>query len=215
MTDTDGTAGLDRRLADAIERIGHGMRSLAQRTAREHGLTPLQQQAVLALAQQPQARREVAALAQEFDVTTPTMSDAVAALERKEFVTRSPGTDGRRRSLALTPGGEEVARRLSSWDDPLTAALGALPDADRATTLHTLLRVIADLQRTGVVTVSRTCTTCRFFGPNEHPEPDAPHHCHLLRMPLPLAGLRTDCPEHEAEPAKTPAVRRRQRTTAP
>ena len=207
MTDTDGTAGLDRRLADALERLGHGMRSLAQRTAREHGLSPLQQQAVLALAQHPTARHEVAALAAEFDVTTPTMSDAVTALERKGLVTRSPGTDGRRRVLSLTATGVEVARGLSSWDDPLTTALAGIPEADRATTLHTLLRVIADLHRSGVVSVTHMCTTCRFFGRDEYPDPAVPHHCHLLRMPLPLAGLRTDCPEHE--PADAPAGRRK------
>ncbi|SDO32068.1 MarR family winged helix-turn-helix transcriptional regulator [Lentzea jiangxiensis] len=207
MTDTDGTAGLDRRLADALERLGHGMRALAQRTAREYALTPLQQQAVLALAQHPQTRHEVAALAAEFDVSTPTMSDAVAALERKGLVTRSPGTDGRRRLLTLTGSGAEVAGGLSSWDDPLTGALAGIPEADRATTLHTLLRVIEGLHRTGVVNVTHTCTTCRFFGRDEHPDPAVPHHCHLLRMPLPLAGLRTDCPEHE--PADAPAGRRK------
>jgi DNA-binding MarR family transcriptional regulator len=207
MTDTDGTAGLDRRLADALERLGHGMRSLAQRTAREHGLSPLQQQVVLALSRRSQARGEVAALAAEFDVTTPTMSDAVTALERKELVTRSPGTDGRRRTLALTGTGEDVARGLSSWDDPLTAALAGISEEDRATTLHTLLRAIADLQRAGVVSVTRMCTTCRFFGRDEHPDPAVPHHCHLLRIPLPLANLRTDCPEHE--PADAPAKRKR------
>ncbi|MFD4643467.1 MarR family winged helix-turn-helix transcriptional regulator [Lentzea sp. NPDC058436] len=207
MTDTDGTAGLDRRLADALERLGHGMRSLAQRTAREHGLSPLQQQVVLALSRGSQARGEVAALAAEFDVTTPTMSDAVTALERKELVSRSPGSDGRRRTLALTGTGEDVARGLSSWDDPLTAALAGISGEDRATTLHTLLRVIADLQRAGVVSVTRMCTTCRFFGRDEHPDPAVPHHCHLLRTPLPLANLRTDCPEHE--PVDVPAKRGR------
>ncbi|WP_199442052.1 MarR family winged helix-turn-helix transcriptional regulator [Umezawaea beigongshangensis] len=207
MTDTEGTAGLDRRLADALERLGHGMRSLAQRTAREHGLSPLQQQAVLALAQHPRTRHEVAALAAEFDVTTPTMSDAVTALERKGLVTRSPGTDGRRRVLSLTVTGEGAARGLSSWDDPLTDALAGISEADRATTLHTLLRVVADLHRSGVVGVTHTCTTCRFFGRDEHPDPAVPHHCHLLRTPLPLAGLRTDCPEHE--PADAPAGRRK------
>ncbi|GLY50457.1 MarR family winged helix-turn-helix transcriptional regulator [Lentzea sp. NBRC 102530] len=211
MTDTDGTAGLDRRLADALERLGHGMRSLAQRTAREHGLSPLQQQAVLALARHPRERREVAVLAAEFDVTTPTMSDAVTALERKELVTRSPGTDGRRRALTLTATGEEVAHGLSSWDDPLTAALAAVPEADRATTLHTLLRAIEGLQRAGVVNLTRTCTTCRFFGRDEHDDPDVPHQCHLLRMPLPLTDLRTDCPEHE--PANAPS-RGKQRSSA-
>ncbi|MGN9783161.1 MarR family winged helix-turn-helix transcriptional regulator [Nonomuraea sp. ZG12] len=197
MTETSGPADLDRRLADALERIGHGMRSLTQRTAREHGLSPLQQQTVLALSRQPTVRREVSALAAEFDVTTPTMSDAVSALERKQLVTRSPGADGRRRLLTLTDSGEEVARRLTPWDGPLLDALAGLPVEHRAVTLDSLLHVIAELQRRHVVSVSRTCTTCRFFGAHAHADPAAPHHCHLLRTPLPLTDLRTDCPEHQ------------------
>ncbi|WP_028921931.1 MarR family winged helix-turn-helix transcriptional regulator [Pseudonocardia acaciae] len=190
-------ADLDRRLADAIERLGHGLRSLAQHSARAHGLSPLQQQAVLALSRRPTVRREVSALAAEFDVTTPTMSDAVTALERKGLVTRSPGADGRRRLLTLTAGGEAVAGELAPWDGPLLAALAGLPVADRAATLHGLLRVIADLQRQGVVSVVRTCTSCRFFRPNARTDPAAPHRCDLLEAPLPLVDLRTDCPEHE------------------
>ncbi|EWC59763.1 transcriptional regulator, MarR family [Actinokineospora spheciospongiae] len=197
VTGTGGPADLDRRLADAVERLGHGLRALSQRSARGLGLSPLQQQAVLALSRQPTVRREVSALAAEFDVTTPTMSDAVSALERKGFVARSPGPDGRRRLLTLTEGGQEVARRLEPWDEPLLGALAKVSAADRATTLHSLLQVIADLRRQGVVSVARTCTTCRFFGPDAHPDPVAPHHCHLLRVPLPLADLRTDCPEHQ------------------
>ncbi|WP_406637807.1 MarR family winged helix-turn-helix transcriptional regulator [Amycolatopsis sp. WGS_07] len=188
---------LDRRLADAIERLGNGLRSLAQHSARTQGLSPLQQQAVLSLAHQPAARREVNALAAAFDVTTPTMSDAVSALERKGLLTRSPGSDGRRRLLTLTDRGHEVAAELSGWDEQLVRSLAARPEADRATTLHTLLRVIADLQATGAISVARVCTTCRFFSPDAHPDPRAPHHCHLLRQPLPLTDLRTDCPEHE------------------
>ncbi|MGI5132870.1 MarR family winged helix-turn-helix transcriptional regulator [Pseudonocardia sp. CA-107938] len=197
MTELDHDADLDRRLADALERLGNGLRSLAQRTARGQGLSPLQQQAVLALARQPQGRREVGALAKEFDVTTPTMVDAIAALERKEFVTRSPTTDGRRRVLSLTDAGASVARELSTWDDPLTAALAATPVADRAATLQTVLDVIGRLQQAGVVGVMRTCTGCRFFGRDVHLDPAAPHHCNLLQAPLPRAELRTDCPEHE------------------
>ncbi|MEU7788009.1 MarR family winged helix-turn-helix transcriptional regulator [Amycolatopsis sp. NPDC049159] len=197
MTGLDGTADLDRRLADALERLGNGLRSLAQRTARGHGLSPLQQQAVLALARQPQGRREVAALAKESDVTTPTMVDAIAALERKGLVSRAPTSDGRRRVLSLTEAGDAIARELSTWDDPLTTALAGVPVAERAATLQTVLDVIGGLQRSGVLGAMRTCTTCRFFGRDEHPDPAVPHHCHLLRTPLPRTALRTDCPEHE------------------
>jgi DNA-binding MarR family transcriptional regulator len=214
MTEPDHVTGLDRRLADALERLGNGLRSLAQRTARGHGLSPLQQQAVLALARQPRSRREVGALAKEADVTTPTMVDAIAALERKELVTRSPTTDGRRRVLSLTEAGDAIARELSTWDDPLTTALAGIPVTDRAATLQTVLDVIGRLQRAGVVGVMRTCPGCRFFGRDEHSDPVAPHHCHLLRTPLPRTELRTDCPEHE--PAQSaPSASQALRTPSP
>ncbi|WP_033288640.1 MarR family winged helix-turn-helix transcriptional regulator [Amycolatopsis jejuensis] len=194
---TEHVAGLDRRLADAIERLGNGLRSLSQHSARAQGLSPLQQQAVLALARQPESRRQVNALAAEFDVTTPTMSDAVSTLERKGLLTRSPGPDGRRRLLTLTERGSAVAAELAQWDQQVVAALAALPEQDRATTLHTLLRVIGELQGQGVVSVVRTCTTCRFFSPDAHPDPAAPHHCNLMQKPLRLADLRIDCAEHQ------------------
>lgn len=199
----DGAAQLDRRLADAIERLGHGMRSLAQRSARAQGLTPLQQQVVLALARQPAVRREVNTLAAAFDVSTPTMSEAVGTLERKHLLLRSPRADGRRRLLTLTDAGEAVAVELASWNEPLLSALANLPMDDRVTTLHSLLRLIADLQRRGVIGVARTCTTCRFFTRDAHADPVAPHRCELLRAPLPLRELRTDCAEHELAAAGT------------
>ncbi|GAB7045875.1 MarR family winged helix-turn-helix transcriptional regulator [Catenuloplanes indicus] len=188
---------LDRRLADAIERLGSGMRALAQHSARSQSLSPLQQQAVLTLFHRPTVRREVNALAAEFDVTTPTMSDAISALERKQLITRSPTTDGRRRALTLTPLGVDVARELTAWDAPLRDALARLPAEDRAITLHSLLRLVAALQHQGVMSAARMCTTCRFFRPDAHDDPAAPHHCDLLGAPLPLAELRTDCPEHQ------------------
>ncbi|HEX7304505.1 MarR family winged helix-turn-helix transcriptional regulator [Lentzea sp.] len=157
MTGIDGTDGLDRRLVDAFVRLGYGMRSSARRTAREHGLSRLQQHVLLALDRPPQARHEVAALAAEFGVATSTLSASGTALKRKGLVTRSPDKDGRRRVLALTEAGKEVARALSTQDDPLMAALAGIREQDRVTTLRTVLRMITDLESAGVVGATRTC----------------------------------------------------------
>jgi DNA-binding MarR family transcriptional regulator len=157
-------ADLDRRLADAIERLGHGLRSLAQHSARGQGLSPLQQQVVLMLAQQPTARREVNALAAEFDVTTPTMSDAVGALERKQMLTRSPGPDGRRRLLTLTGRGEAVARELSTWDEPLGLA-HRLPGARARDRLTANSALVAHAPRRvrGAVLIGRSDRAARLL----------------------------------------------------
>lgn len=193
----DGTASLDRRLLDAIERLGHGLRALSQRTARAAGLTPLQQQALLAVAHQPPQRREVGALAGEFDVTNPTMSEAIAALARKGLLTRAVGDDARRRVLALTGGGQEAAAGLAAWDDAVLEALHGLDESSKGAALDVLLSVIAALVRNGTITVARTCTTCRHFRPHEHSDVVSPHHCSLLDLPLRRTDLRTDCPEHD------------------
>lgn len=193
----DQTASLDRRLLDAIERLGHGLRAMSQRTARSAGLTPLQQQALLAVAHQRPQRREVAALAAEFDVTNPTMSDAITALVRKGLLTRTIGRDARRRVLALTDTGEQAAAELAGWDDAVVLALQRLEEESKGAALDVLLSVIGALVRDGTINVARTCTTCRHFRPHKNGDALMPNHCGLLDLPLRRIDLRTDCPEHE------------------
>lgn len=190
------SARVDRRLADAIERLGHGLRGLAQQSARAEGLTPLQQHTLLAIRRQPAARREVGAIAADLDVTAPTVSDAVSALYRKGLIDRVVGTDARRRELVLTAAGAEVTDRLEAWDAPLRTALGRLETKDKGAALDVVLSVIADLAADGTLGVARACTSCRFFRRDLHPAAAAPHHCGLLDLPLPRAELRVDCPEH-------------------
>ncbi|SEN27628.1 transcriptional regulator, MarR family [Nonomuraea pusilla] len=189
---------LDRRLADALERLTHAVRTLAVAGSQANGLSVVQLHALLALASHPAERRRVGALAEEFAVTAPTMSDAVSALERKGLVVRAavPG-DARRRELTLTPEGEALTARLSGWDGPLLEALGTLPAEERAALLQAALDLIAGLRRAGVITVDRSCVSCRFFRRDARDDPAAPHYCGLLEQPLPRAGLRVSCPEHQ------------------
>ncbi len=188
---------LDRRLADAVERLGHGLRSLAHQTARAEGLTPLQQSVLLMLAR-PVGLHEVGALAAEVDVTVPTMSDAVAALHRKGLVERVVGQDARRRRLNLTAERRHVAARLEEWDGPLLRALEGQNAAAKATALDVLVEVIGVLAGDGTISASRACSTCRFFRRGGGAGEAAPHYCGLIEAPLPLPALRVDCPDHLA-----------------
>ncbi|WP_206184605.1 MarR family winged helix-turn-helix transcriptional regulator [Thermoactinospora rubra] len=194
---------LDRRLADALERLTTAIRTLAVAGAQAHGLSVVQLNALLALASQPAERRRVGALAEEFAVTAPTMSDAVTALERKGLLARIPVPgDARRRELALTPEGERLAATLTGWDGPLVESIGRLPRPEREALLRSALDLIAGLRRAGVITVDRSCVSCRFFGRDVRDDPAAPHFCGLLEQPLPAAELRVDCPEHEPAQAR-------------
>jgi DNA-binding MarR family transcriptional regulator len=187
---------IDSRLADALERVGHVLRTQIRAAGAGHGLSPIQAQLLMRIATVDQPGREPARLAGWFDVSRPTVSDATAALRRKDLLTHEPVSGDRRRTrLVLTPSGRKVAGQLAGWDESVRAELAALPPSAKASTLTLLLDLIGGMQQSGLVSVARTCTTCRFYRP--HTGPVSAGHCTLLDVPLPPASLRLDCPEHE------------------
>jgi len=189
---------LDARLADAVERLGNALRHHDQHQAGPLGLTPLQLRLLRAAASLPAERRRTGALAAELEVTQPTVSDALRVLEGKGLVSRIADADDRRASLAApTAAGRDLLARLDAPRALLAPTLERLTDEQKVATLETLLALIADLLAEDVITVARTCTTCRFFAQDLHADGAVPHHCRLLDRPLPRSELRTDCPEHQ------------------
>ncbi len=193
---------LDAKLVAALQRVGQALRVQLWDAAKQRGLSPTQLQVLLRLASDPPARRRIGVLAAELDVTHPTVSDAVAVLRRKGLIERQG--DARRAPLALTSRGWETANAVTGWLDRTRAVLARLPTDDKQRTLRVARDLIADLQRTGVITVARMCATCRFFRRGAHPSAPQPHHCALVDAPMADAELRIDCAEHE--PATEPAL---------
>lgn len=189
-TPEDEAGALDAKLTAALERLGQALRVQLGEAARRHGLSPTQAQILLRMNASPPVRR-VGALAAEFDVTHPTVSDAVAALRRKGLVCGEPGP------LMLTSHGRTVARKLAAWDLRTRRAVASVPAAHKHLAFRLLLDVIAALQQAGGITVARMCVTCRHFRPAEHRGSPKPHHCALLDAPLGEGDLRVDCAEHE------------------
>ena len=193
-----GARDLDTKLAAALERVGQALRTELRQRAREHGLTPTQAQVLLRLAHERRERRRVGTLAADLDLSAPTLSDAVAVLLRKGLVQRAPDpADARARTLRLTQRGELAARRLEDWDERIQQQLAELSRTGKEETLLLLLDLIARLYRDGVVSVARTCVTCRHLRVTRDAEGGARRHCALLDMPLGDGDLRLDCPEHE------------------
>jgi DNA-binding MarR family transcriptional regulator len=209
---SDGEYGdVDRKLAVALERIAAGGRKLLRAAALAESLSTTQAELLLQIFTAEREVRAPATLAQRLDVSRPTVTDALATLDRKGLVVRQPHpADGRRRVLDLTLHGRAVAERLSGWDTPLVKAVAKMAESDRSDTLRALLDVIAELTEARVVSVARTCTTCRFFRPDLHPGA-APHHCLRLDAPLLNADLRVDCQLHERPlPVRAESASRRQ-----
>ena len=186
--------GLDAKLVGALDRAGHALDAELRRGARARGLTATQGRVLLRLSAEPVERRRVGALAAEFDLRQPTVSDAVSALERKGLVRRRAARDDARAvDLELTERGRRVAAALSDWDERVHVSLGELAGERKEAALSLLLDLLADLNRQGVIAEARMCTTCRFLRRHAN----SPGYCTLLEVELEPADLRVDCPEHQ------------------
>lgn len=189
--------GVDPKLVAAIDRLGQALRVQMGQVARMHGLTSTQLQLLVRLRVDPPERRRVGALAAEFDVTLPTVSDAITTLERKGLVEREPEpSDGRGVRIMLTRRGHEVAETADAWQVRAQRLLGGVTTSDKERALGFLLGLLAELHREGLVSVARVCPNCSFFREFEGRGDDA-HRCAFLDIDLGPGDLRVDCPDHE------------------
>lgn len=183
------------------EQLSHGLARLAAlarqddwRAGEVEGLTPTQGDILRTLIQRQEGLR-VSVLAAHLNVTQPTASDAVAALERKGLIGKlADPEDARALIVRPTRSGRALARR---WPLSFGAIVDTLTPADQVLLLGIVTRSIQALQRTGAISLQRMCLSCRHFAPNLHRDTARPHHCRFIDAPLGEGDLRVDCPDHE------------------
>lgn len=187
------------QIATGLAKVGTFLRSEQWRQAEPAAMTPTQAQILVHLVQRGPTR--VTALAEELSVTQPTVSDSVSVLERKGHVERRRDPhDARATLLSPTPSGRRAAMSVAVWPDALLAAVDTMEPQEQAVFLKALTKMIRSLQVQGAIPVQRMCASCRFFRPNVHDDPAAPHHCAFVDAAFGDAELRLDCGEHEAAP---------------
>ncbi len=189
---------VDGKIVASLERLAQLFRVLLREGAQKHDLSPIQAQFLVYLLFHDVKLRRASRLAEEFDLTRATVSDAVSSLEKKALIQRESWPEDKRVvTLRLTPTGEKLAAELSTWANIVEEHLRASSPEEKEVVMRFLMNLIASLQRAGIITVARMCVTCRFFRRDEHSNSDSPHHCALLDAPLVGSDLRIDCPEHE------------------
>ena len=188
---------LDRRVGDALGRIGTALRSQAWKGAEAQRLTPTQGD-ILALLRARGGPQRLSEVAEGLGITRPTACEAVATLVRKGLLIKEKDANDRRAiGLRLTVDGVWEADRIAHWPDFLTDAVGTLSQTEQETVYLALIKMIGALQRSGNIAGSRMCLTCRHFQPNAHDGSEARHHCSHFASPIGDRHLRLDCTEYE------------------
>jgi DNA-binding MarR family transcriptional regulator len=194
MTDI-GASNIDSKIVASLERIAQAFRVLLWEASKEYGLSPIQVQVLAFLLNHPEKRRKASALAAEFDMTKPTISNTLKILEEKGLIKRfSEPQDTRSAIIHLTEKGRMAAAKTSGFAKQLREPVARLYPVEKDALLHGLLIIIEQLNRSGVITVQRMCLTCSHYRSELNGQK---HFCRLLNKELAVHELRIDCPEHE------------------
>ncbi len=192
--DPQAQAGsIDAKIVVALERVAEVFRVSLWEAGKEHGLSPLQIQLLIFLNFHAAEQCKVSYLAQEFNLSKPTISEAVRTLLKKKLIRKeTEPADTRSYTIHLTAGGKELAEQTASFANGMIPAFDSWSEKRKSTFYRDLLQLIAQLQKLGFISIQRSCLRCRFFEQGK-----AGYFCKLLKMPLQEADLRVDCPEFE------------------
>jgi len=183
---------IESRIVVALERISAAFRVLLWNEGKENTLSPIQIQILIFLHFHLSEKAKISHLAEEFNMTKATISDSVRVLLIKGFVTKKTNpSDARSYYLSLTAQGKEIAQKASLFTASMEQPLHKLSDEQKNEMLNGLLKLIYDLNKSGIITVQRMCFTCSNYLPD-----NGIHYCKLLKSRLAENELRIDCPEH-------------------
>jgi DNA-binding MarR family transcriptional regulator len=187
---------IEERLRGALAKLSLAAREDYRKQAKDEGLSALQAQTLSLLAREGPI--EMGELSMRLGLTPPTVSDSVAALERRGLVRREPLFHDRRRVRAIaTPRGKKIGRTFATWPEVFEEGIAGLSREEKEVFFRILVRMILSLLAKGVIEDARMCATCAYFRAHVHGDVDRPHHCALVDVPLGPASLRLDCPDHE------------------
>lgn len=184
------------KLVVGLERISEVFKILLWEKAKVVGLSPIQIQILIFIAYHKENLCNVSHLAKEFNITKPTVSDAIKILDKKELIIKDySSSDSRSYIIQLSESGEKVVSETYDFANPLKSQLSGLNKKDLESLFKTMSQLIYKLNQKGILTVQRTCYGCKFYQKNKKAD-----YCNLLEKELANQDIRLDCPEFEKKP---------------
>ncbi|GEP91343.1 DNA-binding transcriptional regulator, MarR family [Chitinophaga terrae (ex Kim and Jung 2007)] len=175
------------KVVASLERLSEAFRVLLWQEATQYGLSPIQIQVLTFLLHYPEEKRTVTTLANYFNMTKATISDAVKSLEQKNYLIRKPSpTDTRSHTLHLVKEGRAIARKVERFADPLQETVEQLSSKEQVGLLEQLMQLIHRLNQKEVISTQPMCLNC------EHYTLKRGHYCNVLKSSL-KGGLLIDC----------------------
>ncbi|RIA11072.1 transcriptional regulator [Flavobacteriaceae bacterium MAR_2010_72] len=187
---------ISSKIVAGLERLSEVFKIMLWEKAKLVGLSPIQIQILVFIAFHKRNLCNISHLAKEFNVTKPTISDAVRVLDNKGFIIKDySSSDNRSYTILLSDLGHEMVSKIDDFSNPLKTQIDGFSKPELQSLFATLSQLIYKLNQNGILTVQRTCFGCKFYEIN-----DEKNYCNLLRKELLSEHIRIDCPEYEEKP---------------
>jgi DNA-binding MarR family transcriptional regulator len=186
-------AHLDNKIVAGLERLSQVFRILLLEKAKEHSLSPVQIQLLIFIQYHSPDKTTISYLAQEFNLTKPTISDAIKALEQKKLIKKfTDHRDTRSYTIQLTLSGKRVVTETENFANPLISIIAKSNDTDKKVLWENISKLIIQLHKLAIISVQRTCFNCQHYAIE-----NKTHFCNLLNQKLDAQDIRIDCGEFE------------------
>ncbi len=188
---SDQNKHLDHKIVAGLERLAQVFRVLVWEQAKVLGLSPIQIQLMIFIKYHPEGQTTISYLAKEFNLTKPTVSDAVKVLEEKKLIKKyTSGEDTRSYTIRLTASGNKMVAETENFADPIRQLVAQSKSIHQTELWQGIYELIRGLNQQGIISVQRTCTTCKHYAfKNNLP------YCSLLEQKLLPKDIRIDCEE--------------------
>jgi DNA-binding MarR family transcriptional regulator len=186
-------SSLDNKIVAGLERLSQVFRILLWEKAKEYSLSPIQIQLLIFIQHHSADKTTVSYLAQEFNFTKPTISDAIKVLEQKKLIKKNTDSkDTRSYTIQLTASGKKIVSETENFANPITEIITKSNEADQLILWENISNLISLLNRQEIISIQRTCFNCRHYTVKNKNA-----FCTLLNQKLFTKDIRIDCEEFD------------------
>ena len=186
-------SNLDYKIVAGLERLSQVFRIFLWEKAKEYSLSPIQIQLMIFIRHHAQDKSTISYLAQEFNFTKPTISDAIKVLEQKTLIKKIiDSNDSRSYTIQLTEQGKKVVAETENFANPLATIISKSTQSDKLVLWENIRNLITQLNNVEVISIQRTCFNCKHYAVK-----GKTHFCNLLEQKLQTQDIRIDCEEFE------------------
>lgn len=181
----------DNKIVAGLERLSHVFKTLLWEKAKQHSLSPIQIQILIFVQYHSDEKNTVSYLSKEFNVTKPTVSDAVKVLEQKKLVEKIADiSDSRSYALRLTDSGKKIVAESEDFTNPVSQIMSGISENEKEIIWNNISGLINKLNKLDIISVQRSCNNCTYLSSR-----NGEYFCNLLKQPLHNNDLRIDCHE--------------------